>query len=53
MTPWFFQYQQSLKMYEAAKNRAKDLQIKMVHFNDDNKRIKDEIAGGVICMNIK
>ena len=46
MTPWFFQYQQSLKMYEAAKNRAKDLQIKMVHFNDDNKRIKDEIVGG-------
>lgn len=48
-----FQYQQSLKLYEAAENRAKDLQIKMAHFNDENKRIKDEIAGGVLCMNIK
>lgn len=48
-----FQYQQSLKLYEAAENRAKDLQIKMAHVNEENKRIKDEISGGVLCMNIK
>lgn len=48
-----FQYQQSLKLYEAAENRAKDLQIKMAHLNEENKRIKDEIAGGVLCMNNK
>ena len=48
-----FQYQQRLKMYEAAENRAKDLQIKMAQFNVENKRIEDEIAGGFLCMNIK
>lgn len=48
-----FQYQQSLKLYESAENRAKDLQIKMAHLNEENKRIKDEIADGVLCMNIK
>ena len=42
-----------LSMVEAAENRAKDLQIKMAHFNDEKKRIKDEISGGFLCMNIK
>lgn len=48
-----FQYQQSLKLYESAENRAKDLQLKMAHLNEENKRIKDEIADGVLCLNIK
>lgn len=48
-----FQYQQSLKLYESAENRAKDLQIKMAHLNEENKRIKDEIADGVLFLNIK
>ncbi|GLJ15245.1 hypothetical protein SUGI_0249340 [Cryptomeria japonica] len=43
-----FQYQQSLKLYESAEKRARDLQIKMALVQEENRRIKDEIVGGVL-----
>eukprot|EP01018_Ginkgo_biloba_P014986 Gb_01776 [translate_table: standard] len=47
-----FQYQQSLKLYEAAENRTKDLQLRMTHVQEENKRIKDDMAAGILHMKI-
>lgn len=42
------QYQQSLRLYESAENRARDLQIKMALVQEENRRIKDEMTGGAL-----
>ncbi|KAH9314880.1 hypothetical protein KI387_023507, partial [Taxus chinensis] len=48
----FSQYQKSLKLYESAENRAKDLQKRMALAQEENRRTRDEIAGEVLCMKI-